>query len=318
VIKHRNPSIRGGAPLYKMYFECARRFYGECNGKTSCEDPACRPAMYSASFVQLEGFAQICHAASDDGIHWRAFNSAVWDATSDYAPSPNGFTPVVSAAPRVLENCNVKSCNGHHWASFDGRSSCTDLMNNYGVGHPTAVVMSYDDKGQTTEEIWLWYYDSKGAWEDHGVYLAKSRDGFHFGTAVRTNLSNPVDVRFFATNAANERDGGLFVATLGVDATNAFVYSNDGVTWSPTDANGSQRPIRIGTADPTRCVAPAQASIVADPHGHIHSVAVDLLSGEGRYAAAENGPPSCLDTTGKEERFRGATWGLFRLSGRFW
>ena len=49
----------------------------------------------------------------------------------------------------------------------------------------------------TSNVIWLFYYDSRGNWADHGVYLVKSEDGLAFANPVKTDLPNGACVKYF-------------------------------------------------------------------------------------------------------------------------
>jgi hypothetical protein len=136
-----------------LYYECAPRVYDR-----------------SRNLSRIESFTQICAATSNDGTHWEKHNG-----------------PILKAAERVFNNCSYTFAGGKR--SIDaGKPSCSDanLINNYGAGHPSAIAIN----NGTSDVVWLFYYDSKGDWPDHGVYLVKGEDGLTFANPVKTNLPN--------------------------------------------------------------------------------------------------------------------------------
>ncbi len=186
-----------------------------------------------------------------------------------------------------------------------GEKTCSDanFINNYGVGHPSALVMN----GDAAKRIWLFYFDSKGDWSQRGVFLAKSRDGFHFEQPVKTNLPNDASVKYYdgPFGAWNH----VFVATTVIGKGNGFLISNDGIHWIP-----ERSMINIGDAVSGHCAAPGPGTLVGDPGGRIASMKVSLLSAEGFYGKRENGDKmGCY--SGDEDVSRGSTWKIYLLQG---
>jgi hypothetical protein len=253
IVKHSNPYIENGKELYKMYYECARRFYDKDSGNI------------------VEGFTQICHAVSEDGVNWKKFNRDLWESEHRYGDLDTPPTPVITANRRILQNCQYEFSGGKHKIL----SSCMNDGANYGVGHPSAIVRRING-GQ---QIWLYYYDSSGDWAQRRVYLAKSWDGFNFETPIPTNLTNPVDVKYFAIPT----DGydGYFVATQGLYNDNYFAYSFDGVNWVWYDNVADKDRLKIGKAVETHQIAYAQPAILSDKFGFLNTSYVNILSGEG-------------------------------------
>jgi hypothetical protein len=270
VIKRTRNAAEGG---YLLYYECARRIYDRARNLSTDV-----------------GFAQICGAASADGIVWRRLNDGA---------------AVITAAPRVLENCNYAFIGGRHTIDTS-RPPCSleNQINNYGVGHPSAIVVNNGN----LDEIWLFYYDSKGDWAQHGVYLAKSEDGIHFGSAAKTNLPNDAHVKYFAS-----RFGGwnhVFVATTVTGKTNGILISEDGVNWLP--ANGSV--IDAGLASGEHCASPGTGELVGDDANNLVSLSVHFLSSEGYLGTADRGQKAgCYAAS--EDRSRGSTWKIYVMQG---
>jgi len=139
VAKHQNPNIANfsgvmGAPQYKMWYECA-------------------PLTYRKNDGQFQGcFTQICHAASDDGIHWRK-----WEALDPQGGSwrfnqqstivmnnPVKTTAIITIPQTIKNNIGLeRRTDDKLYADFgtNPNSGCNDLALNYGVGHPAAVTL---------------------------------------------------------------------------------------------------------------------------------------------------------------------------------
>ena len=287
VIRHSYSKIEGGKDLYLLYYECARRLYDR-----------------SQKEAPIEGFTQICLAFSEDGIHWRKYNEELWSKSGTIGKPDTNPTPVVAAAPKVLSDCTYAFTGGRH--SIDSSNeACSrkNILNNYGVGHPSALTMETD----SAQQIWLYYYDSRGDWSQHGVYLAKSWDGIHFDTPVKTNLVNDASVKYY--QGAFGGWSQVFVATTVIGKVNGFAISEDGIHWAP---KGSV--ISIGNAVDAHCAAPGPAGIVGDEGGHLSSLSVNILSPEGYFGQGEQGPKlGCYNAS--EDRSRGSTWKIYLLEG---
>jgi hypothetical protein len=258
---------------YLLYYECARRIYDRAR-----------------NFSNDVGFTQICGATSDDGTTWRRLKDGA---------------PLITAAPQVLENCNYAFTGGRHTIDT-GRPACSlaNQVNNYGAGHPSAIVIANGN----SKAIWLYYYDSKGDWMQHGVYLAKSEDGINFGSAVKTNLPNGAHVKYFAG-----RFGGwnhVFVAATVTGKTNGILVSEDGVNWLPADGSV----IDAGLSSNERCAAPGTPEVVGDDVSNLVSLSVAFLSSEGYRGTADQGEKAgCYAAS--EDRVRGGSWKTFVLLG---
>jgi hypothetical protein len=248
VFKHANPYIQGGQELYKIYYECTPRFYDKQTGEL------------------VEGFTQICHAVSEDGENWQKFNRQLWEAQHRYGDLNTPPTPVITVSSQILTNCQYEFSQGKHKIS----GNCLNDPANYGVGHPSVIVKEING-GQ---QIWLWYYDSKGNWAQRRVFLTKSWDGFNFENPIPTNLTNPVEVRYFSS-------GSFFVATQGLENDNYFAYSFDGINWVWYETVENKNRLKIGKAVSTNQIAFAQPAILGNKFGISQTFFVNILSGEG-------------------------------------
>jgi hypothetical protein len=270
VIKRTRNAAEGG---YLLYYECARRIYDRA--RTLSTDV---------------GFAQICGAVSADGTVWRKLNDGA---------------PVITAAPRVLENCSYAVTGGRHTIDTS-RPPCAleNQINNYGVGHPSAAVV----KNGNSDVIWLYYYDSKGDWTQHGVYLAKSEDGINFGSALKTNLPNDAHVKYFAGKFGGWNH--VFVAATVTGKTNGILISEDGINWLPADGSV----IDAGLVSNEHCATPGTGELVGDDANHLVSLSVYFLSSEGYLGTADQGQKvGCYAAS--EDRVRGGSWKTYVMQG---
>lgn len=255
VFKHSNPYIFSGRELYKMYYECSRRFYDKNTDEL------------------IEGFTQICHAISFDGKYWKKYNENIWNSYFEYGNSDSNPTPVIKVNQKILDNCQYEFYREKHKI----RRECSisnGVIINYGVGHPSAIVREING-GQ---QIWLYYFDSKGEWPGK-VYLTKSWDGFNFDSPIETNLTHNVDVKFFALPFKNY--SGYFIATQGIENDNYFAYSFDGVNWTWYSNVKNKTSLKIGLASSNHKIAYAQPTILGNKFGIVESSFVNILSGEG-------------------------------------
>jgi hypothetical protein len=270
VIKRTRNAAEAG---YLLYYECARRIYDRAR-----------------NFNTDVGFAQICGATSEDGTAWRRLNKGA---------------ALIAATPRVLENCSYAFIGGRHTIDT-GKPPCSleNQINNYGVGHPSAVVVNDGN----SDVIWLYYYDSRGDWAQHGVYLAKSENGIHFGSGVRTNLPNDAHVKYFAG-----RFGGwdhVFIATTVIGKANGVLVSEDGVNWLPADGSV----VDAGLASNEHCAAPGPGELVGDDANNLVSLSVSFLSSEGYLGTADQGQKAgCYAAS--EDRVRGGSWKTYIMRG---
>ncbi|MGH6848076.1 MAG: hypothetical protein ACREC0_11760 [Methylocella sp.] len=287
VIRHSNINIEGGKDLYLLYYECARSFYDRSR---------------KGAFVSL--FTQICLAFSEDGIKWHKYNEELWGESGIFGKPDTNPTPVVTAAPKVLSNCKYAFTGGRHTIDMSNQEcSLKNFINNYGAGHPSALTMGTD----SSKQIWLYYSDSKGDWWQHGTYLAKSWDGFHFDTPVKTNIVNGASVKYYHGNFGGWSQ--VFVATTVIDKNNGFEISEDGIHWTPA---GSFIP--IGVAVDAHCPAPGAGTIVGDEGGNLSSLSVNILSGEGYLGTADRGRIlGCYNAS--EDRSRGSTLKMYLFQG---
>jgi hypothetical protein len=287
VIRHSNATIEGGKDLYLLYYECARRFYDR-----------------SQKEAPVEGFTQICLAFSDDGIAWHKYNEELWSTSGIFRKPDTNPTPVVTAAPKVLSNCQYAFTGGRHTIDMSTQEcSQKNFINNYGAGHPSALTMGSGSSNQ----IWLYYADSQGDWSQHGVYLAKSSDGFHFDAPVKTNLATGASIKYYPGTFGGWSQ--VFVATMVIDKNNGFAISEDGIHWVP---KGSFIP--IGVAVDTHCPAPGPGTIVGDEGGNLSSLSVNMLSAEGFLGTADRGRIlGCYNAS--EDRSRGSTLKMYLLQG---
>jgi hypothetical protein len=270
VIRRTRNAAGGG---YLLYYECARRIYDRAR-----------------NFSTDVGFAQICGATSEDGTVWRRLKDGA---------------ALITASPRVLENCSYAVTGGRHTIDTS-RPPCSpqNQINNYGVGHPSAIVANNGN----SDEIWLYYYDSMGDWAQHGVYLAKSEDGIKFGSAVKTNLPNDAHIKYFAG-----RFGGwshVFVATTVVSKTNGILISEDGINWLPADGSV----IDAGLASSEHCATPGTGELVGDDVNNLTSLSVAFLSSEGYRGTVDQGQKvGCYAAS--EDRVRGSSWKMYVMRG---
>jgi hypothetical protein len=205
----------------------------------------------------------------------------------------------------VFNNCSYTFAGGKR--SIDaGKPSCSDanLINNYGAGYPSAIAIN----NGTSDVVWLFYYDSKGDWPDHGVYLVKGEDGLTFANPVKTNLPNGARIKYFSGKFGSWDH--VFVAATIIDGRNLLLISNDGINWLP--AGGSV--IEMGRATKERCVVPGQGEIVGDAANNLTSLSVSFLSAEGYLGMVDKGQKlGCYSPS--EDRSRGSTWKIYVMQG---
>jgi hypothetical protein len=288
VIRHADPGIQDGAPLYLLYYECGPRLYDR------------NPANNGNA---VEGFTQICLAFSIDGVSWQRYNAQTWSGGIGSGVDTSTIpSPVVAVAPRVLNNCAYQlEANGEQTIDTS-LASCSgiNVINNYGSGHPSAVVIA----GQ----IWLYYYDSRGDWTDHGVYVVTSLDGIHFASAAKSDLPTDASVRYEPWGGGG---GGLFLAPTVIGASNVLFYSWDGLHFVPASGDG----LAVRQAVSGHCAAPGPGSIVGDPYGNVSSLQISFLSAEGFLGTADNGQAlGCYSS--QEDTARGSTWQIYLVSGQ--
>jgi hypothetical protein len=289
VIRHSNINIERGDDLYILYYECARRFYDR-----------------GQKGMPIEGFTQICLAFSEDGIDWHKYNEALWNSSKKFGDLDTNPTPVISVGPRVLSNCKYAFINGQHTIDTSNQPcSHENFLNNYGVGHPSAIVMNVGFSKQSL----LYYLDSMGDPSRYGVYVARSWDGFHFDAPVRTNIPNDASIKYYARVFGNWNH--VFVATTVVGRANGFALSEDGIHWMPSDGSV----IGIGNAVGAHCAAPGPGAIVGDENGNLSSLSVNILSPEGYLGTADQGSTlGCYKPS--EDNSRGSSWKIYLLQGR--
>jgi hypothetical protein len=287
--------IQGGEKHYLLYYECARRFYDRAN-----------------EMKPLEGFTQICLAASSDGINWQRYNDKNWGSSGTFG---GPATPVLSVTPRVLTNCGYQLQDGKF--TLDSSTRGTDpttgqptltcagkyWINDYGVGHPSAIAPA----DVPDQMIWLYYYNSMGNWRDHGVYLAKSQDGLHFQLGQKTNLPNDETIRYFKGSAEGLKN--IFVAVLVIGASNYLYYSQDGINFSP------EYGIDLGVVAPGHCGAPGTPGIVAGAGGNLTSLDINVISAEGYLGTADNGVQLGCYSSDEDHAGRGSTWQMYLMRG---
>jgi hypothetical protein len=225
VAKHQNPNIANfsgvmGAPQYKMWYECAPRTYRKNDGgRQGC-------------------FTQICHAVSDDGIHWRKLEAldsqgASWRFNEQSSVVENNqvvASAVITISQKVKDNIQLERRDGKLYAYFGDNDGCNNI-NNYGVGHPTAVTLEPQTDG--FQRIKLWYYDSAGDWTSRAMTYVESWDGFHFEAPTKTNIQSPNRIKYF--DVAVGGHNGFYFANTGAFDRNFFNYSWDGINWFWSD-----------------------------------------------------------------------------------
>ena len=267
VIKHQNPNIANfsgvkEAPQYKMYYECAPKVYNS-TGLVGC-------------------YTQICHAASDDGIHWKK-----WVENVGFVDLPANPTAVIKISDTIKNNLGLQWQNGKRVITT--RSDC-DLGNNYGVGHPTAISLPPQSDG--FQRIRLYYYDPKGFWPNRAMYWAESWDGFHFETPVKTNMLSVQKPKY--VNVAILSYPGFYISTLGAFNYNFFNYSWDGVNWFWGDAgknvdfytNTLANNFNVGKVV-NNCVI-GTGNFIGDQYGQIHSLQnVGFMSSDGKFGPSD-------------------------------
>jgi hypothetical protein len=231
VVKHQNPNIANfsgvmGAPQYKMWYECAPRMY-----------------IKSTNPPQEQGcFTQICHAASDDGIHWRKWEAldaqgASWRFNQQSTTVENNSvraTAIITIPQKIKDNIGLVERGGDNklYADFGNGIGCNDTNINYGVGHPSAVALQPQADG--FQKIKLWYYDSQGDWNNRAVTYVESWDGFHFSAPTKTNIQSPNRIKYVNVPLAGH--AGFYFSTTGGFDLNFFNYSWDGLNWFWKDA----------------------------------------------------------------------------------
>ena len=357
VVKHHYPGLswpggsidQAGEELYLMYYECA----------PNVTDRA-RP-----SITVFGGPNEICLAASVDGVTWMRHNNALQGGI-DFGNIDTPASPVVERDPAVDTLCNLSETDpsfpGQYVADFDDPAdpndavACSDWLNAYGSGHPSAISMPAADatrRAAGLRDIWLYYYDSRGQWGLHGAYLRISEDGINFGSPINLPEINPDTelpvankrlpggkVRYFDVNVDNNSRNygttpmsfpGVFIATYNTGG-NHFSYSFDGVGWYNSTQTWPPRAdmqLAAAVSDPedlsrTTCVAPGSPTIVSDKYGWVKSLTgVEILSGEGQMGAydgctsSSSGGDCAYCYSAVETANRGITWNTYWLKGDF-
>ena len=318
VIKQRVPIIENGKEKYKMYYECAPRMYRDSDNLTQ----GC--------------YTQICHAVSDDGIHWQKYNEGLFASQYRYGfedTEPTAVLKIGSIYPAdkqvvgstsitlggtILNNIGFKIENGKRYAHFGEGTGCNDLGLNYGVGHPSAIALPVQPDG--VQWIWMWYYDSQGSWNDRAMYLAKSWDGIHFERPVKTTLQSPTKIKYVNIPMLGHK--GFFIATGSPFSMNIYNYSWDGINWfwgDQGDVNFYKVYLKsLLNMSPNITCTVGSGTIVSDSFGNINSPAVTFISNQGYFGKTD----SCTATNGctcydkREDVSRGSTWMFNIYSGK--
>lgn len=227
----------------------------------------------------------------------------------------------------MLDQCQFESVGGRFLVNRDNCSF-------YGTGHPSAIV----DTDGVAKPWQLFYYNHSGSWAEHGVYVASSEDGIHFGLGVQTMLTNPAEVRrvkgdsvlagfpaYLATMSLSSPPGD---ARWGGRSIAYFATSDDAVTWRwPLQHGGATDAFAIGLANESDCACPGQGSFVANasgfavamtPPGGGQSAAdqlgVDMFVGNGRMGKFDGGQRlGCY--AAQEDTSRGSTWSTYLMRG---
>ena len=279
--------IMGSEKVYMMHYECS-------------------PNAINAP----EAFTEICVAYSTDGMNWKKFNRATWDQSNQFVDQNGVASSVIQASSAVRQRCGYEFKDGRHVLNVP---ECMNRMDSYGSGHPSTILGPHD-------QIWLWYYDSGNDWNDRGVRLVKSWDGFNFSAPIKTNMQSPAEVTRLTIN-----NKVYFVATTVLKGKNVYVTSLDGISWTHINASGILKwtGLGLGAAVYTDCAAPSQAAVLTDARGNVSGPYVNLLSAEGRLG------PRDLEAKPKQDRCysaledpsmggsRGSTWGIRLIQGNF-
>jgi hypothetical protein len=300
-----------------MYYECAPKATDRANYNDT----------------HHSGPVQICLAASVDGVNWMEYNESLPNGHSFQNAATTTPTPVVERDPAVEALCGWSETEipGQYVADFP---ECDDI-NAYGSGHPSAISRPIGSSG--AREVWLYYYDSKGAWGDSGSFLRKISYGINFGQAVKIKGLDPVTglptnadpilgkVQYFDVRVGDRT--GVFISTYPRDSSNYFTYSFDGEHW--LDSQIVRPEMRVGEAvsdemdgPPTHCIVPGAPAMVGDKYGSLNSLSsVTILSGEG-YKGFQDGCTAtngctCYSPLEEPPGRRGATWSLYLLKGDF-
>ena len=296
VIKHSFAGLENGKEKYLMYYECAPKVY-----QKSVSDG-----------LPTGIFTQTCVAFSDDGINWQKYNEDIWTSKGRLANANEPPTAVIKMNPLMAQKFGIEKIGGKWWSNlnvYDG--------NAYGVGHPTVLVKD----GQ----IWLYYYDSVGEYNDRGMFLAKSDNGFNFYPPIKiANIRSPMDVRYVAVPAMGR--AGFFVAFGGGYGKPYYNYSGDGITWAWNEVDSMNFYIdflvnnySLGQVSAGKCLLPGSNTFGSDKHGIIHSLDVDVYINEG-YLGGNYGCTStngCTCYSSLEDGGKGYSWQTYRYKGKF-
>ena len=294
VVKHSFPLLAGGAEKYLMYYECAPKVYKKSDK------------------VEIDTFTQICLAYSDDGVNWQKFNEKIFSSQYRFANENEPPTAVRTINPLMAQTFGIEKIDGKYWTNLN-----TFDINSYGVGHPTALVK--DGK------IWLYYYDSVGEWNNRGMYLAKSDDGFHFYPSVKIgNLRGPAEIKYVAVPILGRT--GFFISFGGAFSIPYYNYSWDGITWAWNEIDSKAfytdflaNNYSLGPSSPGKCLAPGTNTFVSDPFGTLHSLDVELFINEGYWGISDACTSSngCMCYSPQENQGRGSTWQTYMYKGKF-
>ncbi len=291
---------------YKMWYECAPRIYRKDNNQLQ------------------SSFTQICHAASDDGINWRKFESLSptnyrFNVQSSVVQNnPVNASAVITLSQGIKNNLQLeRRSDGKLYANFSAGTGGSDLRANYGVGHPTAITLPPDSNGY--QRIQLWYYDSQGSFNNRVVMRVESGDGFNFETPVKTNLLSPNKIKY--VNVPVGGRPGFYVSTAGPFYLNVFNYSWDGINWFWGDEGKDYnfytsylaKNFNLGSV--TGCVV-GSGAMVGDQYGRINSLSgIKFLSTEGGFGINDKHKPGdkCYDAD--EDNDRGNSMDIYNLTG---
>ena len=293
VIKHSFSLLEGGKEKYLMYYECAPKVHNQTTGQW------------------LNNFAQVCLAFSDDGIEWKKYNEEIFNSEHRFANSNEPPTAVVKTSEEMNSKFGIQKLEGKYVTSAREYD-----INSYGVGHPSAT--TYGGK------IWLHYYDSKGEWNNRGIYRKVTSDGFHFypETTQIKQLKSPYEIKYVET-PMNGHDG--FFLGLMVAKDVYYNYSWDGINWFWTEEGADEKfydnylgnNFLIGKVTEGKCMAPGGAGLVTNKLGVIKGTNVEFMMNEGYLGSADNcnATNGCKCYSKDEDTARGYTWQSYGFNG---
>jgi hypothetical protein len=226
-------------------------------------------------------YTEICVAGSWDMVNWMKYSSV----NNSFSSSNANATAVVKFSQARKNECGEIQQNGKWlWDISLPQCQLPPLADNqnYGVGHPSALVKAPRPDEPPSQPVSLYYYDSepiRPPATGPSTRRLATWDGVHFWDTGITNLVGAMSVRYQA-------NAHQYVVTYQDSGENMFKYSgDDGLEFYGQGSGhewwtlGLWMPIYAGPD------AVYDGSLVADEYGRFYSWIVPFVSSEGNWSA---------------------------------